>query len=111
MNRDKIIKKSLLKLSLKPDAVAFGELLQLLKKIESDPDIKDVGNLKEKEHKKMIKEIEDLATQVLINNGKPNFNTIDVLKNKGFKVVPGETDSFGWLTAIIETKKGDILFG
>lgn len=33
------------------------------------------------------------------------------LRNAGYRISPGETDSFGWLTGWIHLKRGDILFG
>lgn len=33
------------------------------------------------------------------------------LRNAGYIISPGETDSFGWLTGWIHLKRGDILFG
>ena len=40
-----------------------------------------------------------------INNCKPNFDNIEILKQYGFNVFPGDKDSFGWLTGCIRTKK------
>ena len=52
------------------------------------------------------------ATTLLIDdNGKPNMDNHTILREKGFDVFPGETDSFGWLTGCVQTKKGILVFG
>ena len=39
--------------------------------------------------------------------GNPNYATIaNVMEPKGIKVYPGEQDSFGWVTGVIETPEG-----
>jgi hypothetical protein len=32
-------------------------------------------------------------------------------QEKGYKIYAGEQDSFGWLSGVIKTKKGEIMFG
>jgi len=44
-------------------------------------------------------------------DGQCNWDTIDIIESRGFYIGPAEEDRFGWLTAILGTKKGDILFG
>jgi hypothetical protein len=53
------------------------------------------------------------ATDVLINdNGTPNFEEMDRLyRDYGYFIYPGERDSFGWISACLQTKKGFIVFG
>ena len=47
-------------------------------------------------------DVEVLANEVLItNNGRPNLEAIKEMKKQGFRVVPGEKDSFGWITGVI----------
>jgi len=59
-----------------------------------------------------INSIVFLANDCLIDNsGYPLYENIDTLKYLGFSVYACEKDRFGWLTAIINTKKGEILFG
>lgn len=58
------------------------------------------------------KKIEDFAYEYLITDeGHPNFKNINILRENGFPVYPGEQDSFGWLTGCIKTKKGTLVFG
>lgn len=59
-----------------------------------------------------MQDVADLANEVLITkDGKTDMDNVAKLKSKGFKVEPGETDSFGWLTGIIHTSKGKFMFG
>ncbi len=59
----------------------------------------------------LIQETVKLANENLIHDCKPNFDNIEILKQHGFNVFPGDKDSFGWLTGCIRTKKGIIVFG
>lgn len=46
--------------------------------------------------------------------GKVNYNAVDEFNRvaaKKYRVGPGETDSFGWLSGIISTPKGIIVWG
>jgi hypothetical protein len=59
-----------------------------------------------------IQRISSLASVVLITDeGQNRLENHRILKEKGFPVVAGEQDSFGWLSGIISTKKGGIVFG
>ena len=59
-----------------------------------------------------ITRIIDLCDTYLVNEkGGCNWDNIDILEQNGYYVGPGEQDRFGWLTGIISTKKGDIIFG
>lgn len=52
------------------------------------------------------------ADQFLISTGGSiNFQNISIMRHNGFNVRPGEADSFGWLTGVIKTKKGELVFG
>ena len=44
-------------------------------------------------------------------NYSPNYTNINVMKSAGFNVYTGEADSFGWLTGVIRTKRGELVFG
>lgn len=53
-----------------------------------------------------------LADSVLITeDGYINETNRSKLERKGYRVSPGEKDSFGWLSGIILTEKGRIVFG
>lgn len=45
------------------------------------------------------------------NNGSCNYDNIQILNEHKYSVGPGERDRFGWLTGIVNTKKGYIVFG
>ena len=56
------------------------------------------------------------AGRALIDDhGHPDFAAHKELERigvaSGWKVVAGETDGFGWLTGVIQTKKGRIVYG
>jgi hypothetical protein len=53
-----------------------------------------------------------LCNELLITEyGSPNYKNIEILEMNGFFVGSGEVDRFGWLSGIVETNKGNILFG
>jgi hypothetical protein len=59
-----------------------------------------------------INEIVYLAEELLIkNDGRPNFAEHEKLAAHGFRVSRGESDSFGWLSGVITTPKGLIVYG
>lgn len=54
----------------------------------------------------------ELACGYLIDSdGGCNWDAHDILKKNGFRVTCGERDSFGWLSGIIHTKQGRIVYG
>lgn len=56
--------------------------------------------------------LESWANELFITeSGRPNYNNISIMRKNGFNVGPGEADSFGWLTGVITTKKGKLVFG
>lgn len=60
----------------------------------------------------LSEKVEELAyTYLICNSGRPNYYNISKLMRNGIVVKPGETDSFGWLSGMIATKKGYIIFG
>lgn len=81
-------------------------LLNVLGAIEKVDYIKAKQYLTNGEPKELVKEAVRLADEVLITSeGKPNYESINYLKEHGFNVFPGEKDSFGWLTGCIKTSK------
>lgn len=57
-------------------------------------------------------ELESWAGQFLISeHGGVRIDNIATMRKNGFRVRPGEADSYGWLTGIIKTKKGILVFG
>ena len=50
-----------------------------------------------------VTEVEDLCLDLFISDdGTPNYSNIHEIRNRGFKVYPTESDSFGWLMAACE---------
>jgi hypothetical protein len=59
-----------------------------------------------------VQEIVRRANIELIgDNGRPNMARIREVSSAGYEVSPGEVDSFGWLSGIIYTRTGLIVFG
>jgi len=58
-------------------------------------------------------ELEDMCCDIFIaEGGVPNFSAIRRLAEKtNFKVGPGEQDSFGWLTGVVHTPYGKLVYG
>lgn len=53
-----------------------------------------------------------LCDEFLIDgSGRCDWDNIDILCEKGYHVGPGEKDRFGWLTGMIYTSKGAIVYG
>ena len=52
-------------------------------------------------------------TFLITEAGKPNWKNIDALENEvpGVRVTAGERDSFGWLTGVIHTQHGKVVYG
>lgn len=62
--------------------------------------------------KHKVNRISSMCCNILIDtNGKCNYTLMDELSNRGFDVGPGEQDRFGWLSGVVYTKKGSIVFG
>lgn len=58
------------------------------------------------------KVVSECSAQLIQNNGAVNHTKIDLLQAKtGRSVTPGETDSFGWLTGVLNTTVGRVVFG
>ena len=45
-------------------------------------------------------ELKELIIDLLIRDGKCNYENMKILKEKGFNVFPIESDSFGWLIGV-----------
>lgn len=89
-------------------------LLNLLNKIENNSEIQKTNYLTDgyfHELHEDIQEVTRIACEELITNGSCNWNNISKLKELGYNVFPGESDSFGWLSGCIKTKKGIIVYG
>jgi len=64
------------------------------------------------EARELLEQICAMANHELIDkNGSPDFPAMNQLEYEGFRVTPGETDSFGWLSGLINTRNGWIVFG
>ena len=95
----------------------MNELIAALQAIESDPSF--VGNRHDyltdgayDDLHPLVKNVVDLADGELITNtGSCNWTAHKLLKDAGFPVTCGERDSFGWLSGVIHTKKGMVVYG
>jgi hypothetical protein len=59
----------------------------------------------------LVEAVVYLATESLTTDDSDSYQNKLCLRNAGYTISPAETDSFGWLTAWIHLKRGDILFG
>jgi len=97
------------------------ELIEALKEIEQATDLinrsmyNDVWWLtdgSEDDLDPRVARAAELACGYLIDSkGNADFRAIATLKANGFNVTKGEGDSFGWLTGVIHTKQGRIVYG
>ena len=56
--------------------------------------------------------VASLCCDLLIDgSGDCNWEAIEELQKRGYSIGPGERDRFGWLTGIVGTSKGDIVYG
>jgi len=73
---------------------------------------KDKNKFKEAFIRHKLNKILSLVDELLINDkGGCNWDNISILEDYGYSVGPGEKDSFGWLTGVIDTSKGAIVYG
>lgn len=93
----------------------IDELIALLKAIVNCEEIEKTGFLTDgcaDELHPLINEASNLACDYLIDaNGNPDFTNHRILSCAGFPVHKGESDSFGWLSGVIATPKGRIVYG
>ena len=92
------------------------ELIAVLQQIEANPDIVNVvpttGSYTEDQLHPLVREALNIADTALITNGGDcDWAAHTELKAAGFPVRKGEGDSFGWLSGMINTSKGDICYG
>lgn len=61
---------------------------------------------------KKVNTLLQLCDDLLIDSsGGCNWYNIEILNKNGYSVGPGERDRFGWLTGIVYTTKGYIVYG
>ena len=92
----------------------MDKLITLLRELADSPRPDGYGYLSDGvsgERDPLIEEIIALADTFLIKCGQPNFASHTVLGEAGFPVHRGEADSFGWLSGVISTRKGMIVYG
>jgi len=59
-----------------------------------------------------VNKIATMCNDIFVDeDGHCNLDNIEIMESRGFYIGPREQDRFGWLTAILATKKGDIIFG
>ena len=92
---------------MKPEII---ELVEALKALECGEEIRinDEGYVEDPRADNICR----LADVVLITkDGRPNWSAMAELRKEGYIVERGEYDSFGWLTGVIHTRKGYIVYG
>jgi len=74
--------------------------------------IKDTNSFRKAVIDRKINRICSMLCDLLITaDGECDWDNIEILCDNGYYVEPREQDRFGWLTAILVTKKGDIIYG
>ena len=72
----------------------------------------DVDGIKNTIYSQLALKLSSNACEYLItSNGNVNYDNKKILEDNGFKIYPGEKDSFGWLTGIIERNNRKLIFG
>ena len=95
----------------------MNELIEALQAIESNPNfIRNrhdyLTNGYYDDLHPLVQKVVDLADGELITNkGTCNWAAHQTLKLAGFPVTCGESDSFGWLSGVIHTTKGMVVYG
>jgi hypothetical protein len=85
----------------------MDELVELIKQIE-ESEIEEVEYLNNNE---TASRISSIAQGLFITEeGKCNWDNIEIAGKVNIHIFPVERDRFGWLIAGIETKKGIITF-
>jgi hypothetical protein len=94
------------------------KLLEALNAMVDDPVVDDKRFLTDGAQDGLpasVKAVVEAANEELIcGDGVPNLAVMLDLKkqsNGKFTVHAGETDSFGWLTGVIQTPKGNVVYG
>ena len=91
------------------------KLLSTLRLIEADSNLPtpldpELVNLTE-ENEKVRTAVVAAEAALITEEGRPNWDTIKILRDAGYPVFQGESDEFGWLSGCILTRKGIIVFG
>lgn len=89
----------------------MDSLVDLLLTIQNIPDLQ-VKKGYIVDERDVLKMCHNMLDHLLITPyGKCNWENIELLKNSGFDIYPGEKDRFGWLNGCIKLKNGIIVFG
>lgn len=95
----------------------MDELIAALQAIESDPTVIGTNNeyltngTDDELHPLVLKVLNLADEELITNKGSCNWSAHQKLKLAGFPVTCGERDSFGWLSGVIHTEKGMIVYG
>jgi hypothetical protein len=85
-------------------------LIDLILQVENDDSISESGFLLIIHP--LINEIKYIANTLLItDDGKCNWQNIEILMDNSIEVFPVELDKFGWVVGGIRTTKGIITYG
>lgn len=92
------------------------EFLNHLEELFQREDVEMRDNIYFSENDELVSMIIGEANKILIScSGMVNAENIKVLRDKGYRVYPGEKDGFGWLTGCIAKsvnfKKKILVFG
>jgi hypothetical protein len=112
-----LLKQNLDALMLEPELDSYRFAPENLNReiVETDYYIQENKQNQNPRIDKILSDIESLANQCLITRlGCPDLSQMRELKKLSddlYFVTKGESDGFGWLTGVINTPKGKIVFG
>lgn len=95
--------------------MSTAKIIELLQQVEKDDTVKPAEWLtdgREDDLHPLVKEVLiEAALELITVRGNPNWAAHRELAAAGFPVRKGESDSFGWLSGVIKTSKGNIVYG
>jgi hypothetical protein len=111
--RAKITQRRSIVERLNKEEIMTSKLIEILKSIESDASIVEADYLTDGEvaHPLVLEAVSEACGELITARGSCNWGNHQILSQAGFRVRCGEKDSFGWLTGMIVTKKGLVVYG
>ena len=97
--------------------MSVEKLIEALKAVDADVLVEEKPWLTDSEDEdgtlpESIEQVLELAdAELILKSGQCNFHAHRTLEAAGYPVSCGERDSFGWLSGVIRTSKGNIVYG
>ena len=103
--------------TIEDQKTGIEKLIEALKAVDADVLVEEKPWLTDSEDEdgtlpESIEQVLELAAaELILKSGQCNFSAHRTLGAAGYPVSCGERDSFGWLTGVIKTRKGNIAYG